>query len=235
MRLHKSQQITLGTFLILCLGVPGLVYAHSDRFTSDYPDRTSQKRHWSDSQDRHDVSGRQDNERQYYTNQYGDLDTNADQKVRDGGMTKQNKLRRADRNLRQNILDELGDGTERVQVGVRGGVVTLTGMVLNREAMVDSVEIAYEEGARKVKNQLRVFRHDERPWAEMSDRSLATAVREELSWSPYVHEDPIQVNVRKGVVTLKGSVEDRSEMAAAVENAYEAGARRIKNELRIVN
>lgn len=76
---------------------------------------------------------------------------------------------------------------------------------------------------------------DDRRWAGMSDRELEKAVRGELSWSPFVDEDPIRVHVRQGVVTLQGSVEDPSEMAAAVDNAYEAGARRVNNQLRIVN
>ena len=69
----------------------------------------------------------------------------------------------------------------------------------------------------------------------MSDRGLARAVQEELSWSPFVDSDPIRVESKNGVVTLKGTVENRSEMAAAVENAYEAGARRVNNQLHIVN
>lgn len=76
---------------------------------------------------------------------------------------------------------------------------------------------------------------DDRRREGMSDRELEKAVRSELSWSPFVDEDPIRVNVRQGVVTLQGSVEDPSEMAAAVDNAYEAGARRVINQLRILN
>ncbi len=74
---------------------------------------------------------------------------------------------------------------------------------------------------------------DDRPWAEMSDQELAKAVRSELSWSPFVDSDPIRVSSRQGVVTLEGTVEDKSEMTAAVENAYEAGAKQVNNQLRI--
>lgn len=76
---------------------------------------------------------------------------------------------------------------------------------------------------------------DDRPWADMSDRELAEAVRDEIFWSPFVDNDPIQVQARQGVVTLQGTVEDESEMKAAVENAYEAGARRVNNRLRVAN
>lgn len=47
--------------------------------------------------------------------------------------------------------------------------------------------------------------------------------------------DPIRIAANNGVVTLRGTVEDTDEMAAAVENAYEAGARRVNNHLRILN
>ena len=184
------------------------------------------------------VSDRHSNNRDYYTNQYGDLDTIDDKKnrasekpLRTSSLKEQ---RRADNQLRRDILNELGEGTERVQVGVSNGVATLTGMVLNREAMVSAIDDAYEGGARKVKNQMEMFRNEERPWADMTDRSLARAVQSELSWSPYVDRDPIRVSAKKGVVTLKGTVEDTAEMSAAIENAYEAGAKRVKNHLHIV-
>ena len=51
----------------------------------------------------------------------------------------------------------------------------------------------------------------------------------------YINNNRIWVTAHEGVVILEGTVEDRSEMVAAVENAYEAGARRVDNRLRIVN
>jgi osmotically-inducible protein OsmY len=249
--------MTIGSAVVtLCLGIPlvaqsGSSFDYTDnRYRSDVDPRG-----WFDSRSNYDANrDRYYDNRQFYTDQYGDLDTVRDQekdkRYRSEGYVTQegyrstastrnprypNDLRRADETIRQDIIGELGEGTERVHVSVNNGVATLTGMVLNREAMVAAVEKAYEGGARKVRNQLQVFRHEERPWAEMSDRILAKAVREELSWSPYVDEDPIKVTVRLGVVTLQGSVEDRTEMAAAVENAYEAGARRVNNQLRILN
>ena len=253
MNVASRKFMTFGSAVMtLCLGLPFAAQAGSSfdstgdryRYGSPYRDKGSHADSWD----------RGYNNRGYYTDQYGDLDTVQDQETdkRDrsvGYWTQEgyrsnvstqnprypNDLRRADETIRQDIIDELGEGTERVRVTVRNGVATLTGMVLNREAMVAAVEDAYAGGAGKVRNRLEIFRHEERPWAEMSDRNLERAVREELSWSPYVDEDPIRVSVRQGVVTLQGSVEDRTEMAAAVENAYEAGARRVNNQLRILN
>lgn len=239
--------------MALCLGLPVMAQADS---TYDFRDRSDvHPRGWFDSRYDYDADRyRHHDNRQFYTDQYGDLDTMEDQdkdnRYRPEGYVTQdgyrssvsttspryrNDFRRTDETIRRNIIAELGEGTERVRVSVENGIATLTGMVLNREAMVEAVDDAYEGGARKVRNELQIFRDDERPWGEMSDRSLAKAVREELTWSPFVDTDPIRVDVRRGVVTLQGTVEDKSEMAAAVENAYEAGARRVNNQLRIAN
>ncbi|WNM62656.1 BON domain-containing protein [Candidatus Nitrospira neomarina] len=236
--------------MALCLGMPVMAQAGS---SYDYRDRSDvDTRGWSDYRAYDGDRDRHDN-RQFYTDQYGDLDTMEEQdkhhRSRPEGYVTQDGYRstassrntrnpndrRADQTIRRDIMSELGEGTERVHVSVENGVATLSGMVLNREAMMEAEEAAYDGGARKVRNEMQVFRYDERPWGEMSDRSLARAVREELSWSPFVDEDPIRVNARRGVVTLQGTVKDRSQMAAAVENAYEAGARRVNNQLRIGN
>jgi osmotically-inducible protein OsmY len=255
MKLIAKERMKVGTAVMaLCLGLPVMAQADS---SYDYRDRSHvDTRGWSDSRyydaDRDRNRDRNNDNRGYYTDQYGDLDTMEDQdnnhRYRGEGYVTQdgyrstashprnpNDLRRADQTIRRDILAELGEGTDRVHVSVENGVATLSGMVLNREAMMEAEEAAYDGGARKVRNELQVLRYDERPWGEMSDRSLAKAVREELAWSPYVDEDPIRVNARRGVVTLQGTVKDRSQMAAAVENAYEAGARRVNNQLRIAN
>lgn len=251
MQLRTRQRMEVGTaVLALSLGMPFMGQA-----ASSYDIGSRDTRGWSDSRSIYDANrDRYPDNRQYYTDQYGDLDTMENQEYEnrhrlEGYVTQdgyrsdvsttspryRHELQRTDETIRRNIIAELGEGTERVRVHVKHGVATLTGMVLNREAMVETVENAYAGGARKVRNELQIFRHDERPWGEMSDRSLAKAVRDELAWSPFVDTDPIRVNVRRGVVTLQGTVEDRSEMAAAVENAYEAGARRVNNQLRIAN
>ncbi len=81
-------------------------------------------------------------------------------------------------------------------------------------------------------NKLRVANLEDRPWASMNDRELRDEIQSELAWSPSVDADRINVNVRDGVAVLEGDVEDQSEMVAAVENAYEAGARRVINYMR---
>jgi hypothetical protein len=69
-------------------------------------------------------------------------------------------------------------------------------------------------------------------WRSKSDRQLKEDVKSELTWSPFVDADSIDVSVKNGEVTLRGTVEDRNEAEAAIENAYEAGARRVISRLK---
>jgi osmotically-inducible protein OsmY len=64
-----------------------------------------------------------------------------------------------------------------------------------------------------------------------ADLQLRLDVKKEIALSPYVDGDFIRVTVRNGVVTLRGSVEDQSAADAAVENAREAGAKKVINKL----
>lgn len=258
MHVSSRNVITGGVAVMtVCLGFPLMAQAGSSNDYNEYEDRydTSQ-REWADSRPgKHDVPiDRRSDNQQYYTDQYGDLDTIRTQEnlkrnrsagnwTNDGYRSNasgqisrnDNELRRSDATLRRNIIEELGGDYRNVRVNVRNGVATLTGTVEDRDEMVGAVGAAYDGGAQRVMNQLNVFRLDDRPWETMSDRGLERAVRDELSGSPFVESDRIRVWARQGIVTLEGSVEDRSEMAAAVDNAYEAGARRVDNQLRMMN
>lgn len=70
-------------------------------------------------------------------------------------------------------------------------------------------------------------------WLSKSDAQLKEDVKSELHWSPFVDSDDITVSVKKGEVTLKGTVEDQSEVDDAIENAYEAGAKNVISKLKI--
>ncbi|MBA3612040.1 MAG: BON domain-containing protein, partial [Nitrospirales bacterium] len=122
------------------------------------------------------------------------------------------------------------DGDD-VRVSVDNRVATLSGTVEDRSAMIDAVELAYDAGARKVRNKLSQRDRGERPWADMRDSELKEEIRDELDRSPFVNSDQISVSVRNGVATLSGGVENKGEIPDAVENAYEAGAKRVKSRL----
>ena len=118
-----------------------------------------------------------------------------------------------------------------VRISVDHGIVTLSGTVEDRSAMIDAQEIAYDSGAWKVRNKLFQRETDQRPWADMEDRELKKEIEDELWSSPFVNSDNISVGVKNGVATLYGGVENKGEIADAVENAYEAGAKRVKSRL----
>jgi len=120
---------------------------------------------------------------------------------------------------------------EHIRVSVDKGITTLSGTVEDRSAMLDAVEIAYDSGAWKVRNKLRKRDWNNQPWADMRDAELKEEIEDELAFSPFVNADRIAVSVRNSVATLYGSVENKGEISDAVENAYEAGAKRVKSNL----
>lgn len=64
-----------------------------------------------------------------------------------------------------------------------------------------------------------------------ADYKLRQAVKMEIALSPFVDGQWIRVTVRDGVITLRGSVEDQRAAESAVENAREAGAKKVVNKL----
>lgn len=65
------------------------------------------------------------------------------------------------------------------------------------------------------------------------DEQIAEDVRDELWWSPFVDADQVDVEVDGRTVTLSGEVDSNAERAAAVKNAYDAGAFAVVNELEV--
>ncbi len=56
------------------------------------------------------------------------------------------------------------------------------------------------------------------------DEKIKENVEHELSWSPFVNKDEIEVIVHNGNVTLKGTVDTRTEKKYAELNAIEGGS-----------
>ncbi|ALA59166.1 BON domain-containing protein [Nitrospira moscoviensis] len=65
-----------------------------------------------------------------------------------------------------------------------------------------------------------------------ADRQLKQDVESQLAWSPFVDADRIDVSVKDGTVTLRGTVEDRSAVEDAIENAFDAGAVEVISKLK---
>jgi osmotically-inducible protein OsmY len=64
-----------------------------------------------------------------------------------------------------------------------------------------------------------------------TDPQIRRDVKDQLWWSPSVDKDDVIVSVKKGIVTLTGTVDTYSEHQRAEDNAYEGGAKKVVNNL----
>ncbi|MGE0082667.1 MAG: BON domain-containing protein [Thiohalomonadaceae bacterium] len=69
--------------------------------------------------------------------------------------------------------------------------------------------------------------------ASTEDATLAEAVQAQLQWSAFLDATDVRVSVNRGVATLTGRVPTRFQAAMATQEAYEGGARLVKNLLSI--
>jgi osmotically-inducible protein OsmY len=65
------------------------------------------------------------------------------------------------------------------------------------------------------------------------DEATAEAIRDQLQWSAFVESARINVYVNQGIATLTGHVPTRFQAAMATQEAYEGGARLVKNLLAV--
>jgi len=141
-----------------------------------------------------------------------------------------------------------------VNVSVNKGTVHLTGSVDSTFEKAQADELASRvRGVTDVDNDLRVdlrpyssspyldpWRIDDFDWYRLepfytrkSDQQLERDVEDELFWSPFVDSDRIRVEVDDGVVTLSGQADTWMERGAAQDNAYDAGATHVRNQIRV--
>ena len=98
----------------------------------------------------------------------------------------------------------------------------------DRKQLLDSLHDANkrwiaEEAAKKRDNTV----HNEQI------KSIKEEIEDKLWWSPFVDESGVSVSVEDGIVTLIGVVEDLKERRDATRNAYEGGAREVRNFLKV--
>jgi osmotically-inducible protein OsmY len=117
-----------------------------------------------------------------------------------------------------------------VHVAVVNGKVFLTGDVntffekTRAETVASSVK-----GVVDVSNTLTVNASFE----TKSDLELASDIRWQLYWNPYIESDDVNVDVEDGVVTLTGKVGSWYEYRQATQDAMDAGAERVHNHLKV--
>jgi len=141
-----------------------------------------------------------------------------------------------DAQLQSDVQAELawdpGVNAEGIAVAVRGGVVTLSGVVdtcLQKRAA--ELAVRRVSGARGLAIDLRV----ELPAGQRrSDADIAQATLHALDWHSLVPEDSVQVRVEDGWVTLTGEV-DWSYQSASAEQCVQPllGVRGVTNALRL--
>lgn len=128
-----------------------------------------------------------------------------------------------------------------------GGDIILEGEVMYYVEKVQAEEIVSEvKGVVDITNNLEVAEGEDLSFPVTPDRrdlpvikklhiksdeQLKEDVAYQLWWSPFVDRSQIEIEVDSGYVTLRGTVNTTLEMDHAVENAYEAGAVRVNNEL----
>jgi osmotically-inducible protein OsmY len=117
----------------------------------------------------------------------------------------------------------------------------ITVTVNNRLAMLDGAVnsnlektraeevVSTVKGVAAVTNNLRV----RKTWIPKEDWEIKKDIEDELWWSPFVEEDDVAVTVTDGTVTLVGIVDTLRERRVATENAYEGGAKHVRNELKV--
>jgi osmotically-inducible protein OsmY len=165
----------------------------------------------------------------------------------------------ADPTLKDRIISALAlnpfTPVGQVKVAVKAGIVTLTGSVDTHFESAQAEDVAAQlRGVRQVRNELEVKRPEKayvfdtylEPYAPAvsiwryvprttatADREIQREVVDELTWSPFVDAEQVDVRVFDGTATLTGTVESVAELRAATENAFEGGALRVDNQLKV--
>jgi osmotically-inducible protein OsmY len=109
-------------------------------------------------------------------------------------------------------------------------MVMLDGAVNSNLERVKAEEVVSAvKGVAAVTNNLRVMK----TWTPRDDWEIKKNIEDELWWSPFVDEDEVNVTVADGTATLVGVVDTLRERRVATENAYEGGAKHVRNELKV--
>lgn len=147
--------------------------------------------------------------------------------------------------------------TNAYQIDVKAdhGVVTLAGKVDNAFERAEAMQLAARmDGVKRVNNQLDV-KHPEIPYVYnwyvapyepivelwyyapsttiQTDADIRKHIETELTWSPFVNEQQVHVDVVGGKATLTGTVDSTAERVAAVGDAFEGGAITVDDRLKV--
>lgn len=129
---------------------------------------------------------------------------------------------------------------DRAQIEVtadKKGMIQLNGTVESEAAkQAASDVVANVKGVTAVENSLVIADGENeggRTRQVMNDQELKEEVESWLWWNMTVDSDDVNVQVKDGVVSLKGKVDSQDEMREAVTAAQSAGAKRVVNQLQM--
>lgn len=69
--------------------------------------------------------------------------------------------------------------------------------------------------------------------APYSDREIRRSIEGQFFGDPFLNAFDVEVEVQNGVVTLSGRVDNSEDRRRAEANAYQAGARRVINYIKV--
>jgi len=117
-----------------------------------------------------------------------------------------------------------------IKISVDGGEVILEGSVSSYWEKKRAEDLCgLIVGVREITNSLLVV-----PSESVLDQAIADGIAKALARNPHIDADSIDIRVRDGVVTLSGSVPNRTAFEAAQEAAqYSSGVVEVYNKLKI--
>ena len=71
------------------------------------------------------------------------------------------------------------------------------------------------------------------PAPRSTDARILRSFERELRWSPFVSAEQVEATAHDGVLTLTGTVPHEAARHAAIENAYDAGATWVVDDLQL--
>jgi osmotically-inducible protein OsmY len=143
---------------------------------------------------------------------------------------------RTDADIQKDVMTQLRWepllNAEQIGVGVKNGIVTLSGIVDSYNKKIGAETAAKKVvGVRVVAEEIQV---GSSPLFDRTDTEIAEAILNVLKWHTAVPEELLEIKVEKGIVTLEGEVKWNFQRTAALEAVKNlAGVRGVNNYITI--
>lgn len=136
----------------------------------------------------------------------------------------------------------------------KGGTTTVSGSVGSHfERAVALNTLSLLEGVNSIKDKLEITNSVTESYAwtsyrdswyfappkqktarsNLTDDVITSNLRKELIWNPFVDLTNVRYSVERGIATLSGTVDNWNEKNAAIDEAFQAGAKTVNDELTI--